>query len=182
MACGRPVVATRVGGPPEFVPPDAGILVDPLDVDGDRRGAPRGRGAARARTRRPAPPPRATTCGARPSGSRPSSAAPPRRARRAAAGRPSVGDLLPSRSTEVDEPPDDRAERRADQVDPEARPLGSRRAPGRSYRAGLTDEPLNGISAKWIASSVSGIATSAVPPKLRSSSMEDDEHEDRRER
>jgi glycosyltransferase involved in cell wall biosynthesis len=31
MACGRPVVATRVGGPPEFVPPDAGVLVDPLD-------------------------------------------------------------------------------------------------------------------------------------------------------
>jgi glycosyltransferase involved in cell wall biosynthesis len=33
MACGRPVVATRIGGPPEFVPPEAGILVDPLDVD-----------------------------------------------------------------------------------------------------------------------------------------------------
>ena len=33
MACGRNVVATRVGGPPEFVPPDAGVLVDPLDVD-----------------------------------------------------------------------------------------------------------------------------------------------------
>src|SRR6266487_3911602 len=32
MAAGRPVVATRIGGPPEFVPPDAGILVDPLDV------------------------------------------------------------------------------------------------------------------------------------------------------
>ena len=31
MACGRTVVATRVGGPPEFVPPEAGILVDPLD-------------------------------------------------------------------------------------------------------------------------------------------------------
>jgi len=31
MACGRPVVATRVGGPPEFVPPGAGVLVDPLD-------------------------------------------------------------------------------------------------------------------------------------------------------
>ena len=31
MACGRSVVATRIGGPPEFVPPDAGILVDPLD-------------------------------------------------------------------------------------------------------------------------------------------------------
>ena len=33
MAAGRCVVATRIGGPPEFVPPDAGILVDPLDVD-----------------------------------------------------------------------------------------------------------------------------------------------------
>jgi glycosyltransferase involved in cell wall biosynthesis len=34
MACGRTVVATRLGGPPEFVPPDAGVLVDPLDVPG----------------------------------------------------------------------------------------------------------------------------------------------------
>jgi glycogen(starch) synthase len=33
MAAGRSVVATRIGGPPEFVPPDAGVLVDPLDVD-----------------------------------------------------------------------------------------------------------------------------------------------------
>jgi glycosyltransferase involved in cell wall biosynthesis len=32
MACGRAVVATRIGGPPEFVPPEAGFLVDPLDV------------------------------------------------------------------------------------------------------------------------------------------------------
>ena len=31
LACGRPVVATRNGGPPEFVPPSAGVLVDPLD-------------------------------------------------------------------------------------------------------------------------------------------------------
>jgi glycosyltransferase involved in cell wall biosynthesis len=31
MASGRTVVATRIGGPPEFVPPDAGLLVDPLD-------------------------------------------------------------------------------------------------------------------------------------------------------
>jgi glycosyltransferase involved in cell wall biosynthesis len=31
MACGRTVVATRIGGPPEFVSPEAGILVDPLD-------------------------------------------------------------------------------------------------------------------------------------------------------
>jgi glycosyltransferase involved in cell wall biosynthesis len=33
MACGRSVVATRIGGPPEFVPAGAGVLVDPLDVD-----------------------------------------------------------------------------------------------------------------------------------------------------
>ncbi|MGN6431474.1 MAG: glycosyltransferase [Gaiellaceae bacterium] len=33
MACGRSVVATTVGGPPEFVPPEAGVLVDPLDED-----------------------------------------------------------------------------------------------------------------------------------------------------
>ena len=33
MACARSVVATRVGGPPEFVPAPAGVLVDPLDED-----------------------------------------------------------------------------------------------------------------------------------------------------
>ncbi len=33
MACGRPVVATGVGGPSEFVPPGAGVLVDPEDED-----------------------------------------------------------------------------------------------------------------------------------------------------
>jgi len=27
------VVATRFGGPPEFVPPGAGVLVDPLDEE-----------------------------------------------------------------------------------------------------------------------------------------------------
>ena len=31
LASGRSVVATRVGGPPEFVPPGAGILVEPTD-------------------------------------------------------------------------------------------------------------------------------------------------------
>jgi glycosyltransferase involved in cell wall biosynthesis len=31
MACGRTVVATRIGGPPEFVTAEAGVLVDPLD-------------------------------------------------------------------------------------------------------------------------------------------------------
>ena len=33
LASGRPVVATRVGGPPEFVPAGAGVLVDPEDDD-----------------------------------------------------------------------------------------------------------------------------------------------------
>lgn len=31
LASGRPVIGTRVGGPPEFVPPTAGVLVDPED-------------------------------------------------------------------------------------------------------------------------------------------------------
>ncbi len=43
MACGRSVVATRIGGPPEFVTPEAGVLVDPLAeeaiLDGMRRAA-----------------------------------------------------------------------------------------------------------------------------------------------
>jgi glycosyltransferase involved in cell wall biosynthesis len=53
MASERSVVATRVGGPPEFVPAEAGVLVDPLDVsgiaDGLRRAAalPRPNPAAR---------------------------------------------------------------------------------------------------------------------------------------
>jgi glycosyltransferase involved in cell wall biosynthesis len=38
MASGRSVVATRVGGPPEFVPPEAGALVDPADVSSIREG------------------------------------------------------------------------------------------------------------------------------------------------
>ena len=33
LAVARTVVATRVGGPPEFVPPGAGLLVDPTDED-----------------------------------------------------------------------------------------------------------------------------------------------------
>jgi glycosyltransferase involved in cell wall biosynthesis len=33
MASERSVVATRIGGPPEFVAPAAGVLVDPLSVD-----------------------------------------------------------------------------------------------------------------------------------------------------
>jgi glycosyltransferase involved in cell wall biosynthesis len=43
MAMGRSVVATREGGPPEFVTPEAGVLVDPVDTaalaDGLRRAA-----------------------------------------------------------------------------------------------------------------------------------------------
>jgi glycosyltransferase involved in cell wall biosynthesis len=38
MASERSVVATRVGGPPEFVTPQAGALVDPLDVASIRDG------------------------------------------------------------------------------------------------------------------------------------------------
>jgi len=34
MASARSVVATRVGGPPEFVTPETGVLVDPADEDG----------------------------------------------------------------------------------------------------------------------------------------------------
>jgi len=34
MASGRTVVATSVGGPPEYVPSAAGVLVDPRDEDG----------------------------------------------------------------------------------------------------------------------------------------------------
>jgi glycosyltransferase involved in cell wall biosynthesis len=54
MASERSVVATRVGGPPEFVPPEAGVLVDPASVEsieaGLRRAAelPRPNPAARA--------------------------------------------------------------------------------------------------------------------------------------
>jgi glycosyltransferase involved in cell wall biosynthesis len=33
LACERSVVATRIGGPPEFVPAEAGVLVDPTDVE-----------------------------------------------------------------------------------------------------------------------------------------------------
>ena len=38
MACARTVVATRIGGPSEFVPPEAGLLVDPTDLDDLERG------------------------------------------------------------------------------------------------------------------------------------------------
>src|SRR5205823_4973935 len=54
MASGRSVVGTRVGGPPEFVPRGAGVLVDPTSeaelVDALRAAAalPRPNPAARA--------------------------------------------------------------------------------------------------------------------------------------
>ena len=38
MASGRTVVATRIGGPSEFVTPESGVLVDPLRVDDIARG------------------------------------------------------------------------------------------------------------------------------------------------
>ena len=38
MASERSVVATTVGGPPEFVTPESGALVDPLDVESIRAG------------------------------------------------------------------------------------------------------------------------------------------------
>jgi glycosyltransferase involved in cell wall biosynthesis len=41
MASERSVVATRVGGPPEFVSADAGALVDPLSVESIRAGLER---------------------------------------------------------------------------------------------------------------------------------------------
>jgi glycosyltransferase involved in cell wall biosynthesis len=54
MACARSVVATRIGGPPECVPPEAGVLVDPADLDALEHGLraaaalPRPNEAARA--------------------------------------------------------------------------------------------------------------------------------------
>jgi glycosyltransferase involved in cell wall biosynthesis len=53
LAAGRPVVATTVGGPPEFVPAGAGVLVDPGDEDalaralGEAASLPRPNGAGR---------------------------------------------------------------------------------------------------------------------------------------
>lgn len=38
MAMARPVLATQVGGPPEFVPAGAGVLVDPENTDDVERG------------------------------------------------------------------------------------------------------------------------------------------------
>jgi glycosyltransferase involved in cell wall biosynthesis len=38
MASERPVAATRIGGPPEFVTEETGVLVDPESVDSIERG------------------------------------------------------------------------------------------------------------------------------------------------
>ena len=76
MACGRPVVATKIGGPPEFVPDEAGVLVDPIDEDALAAAlaeAPRG---CPARTR-----PRARGRAARRQGVRPSGWRRPRASR-----------------------------------------------------------------------------------------------------
>ncbi len=54
LASERPVVATRIGGPPEFVTPEVGALVDPASVDSIEAGLraaaelPRPNAAARA--------------------------------------------------------------------------------------------------------------------------------------
>jgi glycosyltransferase involved in cell wall biosynthesis len=58
MATGRSVVATTIGGPPEFVPPEAGILVDPADEDALVE-------ALRAAARLPRPNPAARAAAAR---------------------------------------------------------------------------------------------------------------------
>jgi glycosyltransferase involved in cell wall biosynthesis len=58
MAGGRSVVATRIGGPPEFVTPAAGVLVDPTDEDDLVRGL-----AAAAALPRPNPAARAAAEG-----------------------------------------------------------------------------------------------------------------------
>ena len=41
LACERAVVATRIGGPPEFVTPEVGVLVDPVDVESISEGLAR---------------------------------------------------------------------------------------------------------------------------------------------
>lgn len=58
MASERSVVATRVGGPPEFVTPEAGVLVDPTSVDALEEGL-------RAAAALPAPNAAARTAAAR---------------------------------------------------------------------------------------------------------------------
>ena len=52
MASERSVVATEVGGPPEFVTAEAGVLVDPLSVEAIADGLRRAGGASPAESRR----------------------------------------------------------------------------------------------------------------------------------
>ena len=61
MASARSVVATTVGGPPEFVPPEAGVLVTPGDDDELAAALETASQACRDRTSRPAKRPRHTT-------------------------------------------------------------------------------------------------------------------------
>ena len=58
MATGRSVLGTTIGGPPEFVPPEAGVLVDPADEDALVE-------ALRAAARLPRPNPAARAAAAR---------------------------------------------------------------------------------------------------------------------
>ena len=62
----------------------------------------------------------------------------------------------------MDDRADHRSDRRRDEVDPQVAELGAhqrrRERPGR-----LTEAPLKGIAARWIATSVSGIASRALP-------------------
>ena len=109
MASARSVVATTVGGPPEFVTPESGVLVDPLDDDALVSGALTRRFASSAQPRRPRR---------------------RRRPRRQAAGGTGGGGSPASR-LEIGEPDlDERSDRR-----PRDRPHARRRAPPRRSRA-----------------------------------------------
>ena len=143
LAGGRPVVATNVGGPPEFDRPEAGVLVDPLDEDeileGLRRAAelPRPNEAAVAAARehdvrrqaekieailqpaaaRPAPAEGLGGGAARGAGVRAAARAGDVRLDRAQV----VAEVhVALHDDGVDQPPEDRSERRGDDVDPEA--------------------------------------------------------------
>ncbi len=65
LASARTVVGTRVGGPPEFVPEGAGVLVDPEDEEALVERPARRRPPCRSRTRQRARRPRRTTSSVR---------------------------------------------------------------------------------------------------------------------
>ena len=69
------------------------------------------------------------------------------------------------------------ADEREDQVDPEIPEVGADDRGGEAP-AGFTDEPLIGMIATWIASSVSGIARSAVPVHVAVRRLEDHRDEE----